>query len=59
VYYMVPSDIAVDRPRYYIPLPKNKHFVGRQTTLDKLKDILFVKESQRAAVVGLGGVGKT
>ena len=46
-------------PRHYIPLPKNQRFVGRKTTLDKLQDILFTQPSQRVAVVGLGGVGKT
>ncbi|KAL2289485.1 hypothetical protein FJTKL_01757 [Diaporthe vaccinii] len=48
-----------NRPLYHIPLPKNKHFVGRQTILHKLNDFLFVKESQKVAIVGLGGVGKT
>ena len=46
-------------PHHYIPLPKNQHFVGRKTTLDKLEEFLFVRPSQRVAVVGLGGVGKT
>ncbi len=45
---------------YYIPFPKNHRFVGRNGTLDILKEMLFIKrECQRATVVGLGGVGKT
>jgi tetratricopeptide (TPR) repeat protein len=47
-------------PCYYIPFPKNKRFVGRTPTLDKLIQKLFVQnDSQRVALVGLGGVGKT
>src|SRR5258708_655012 len=59
MYCMAVSDIAVDRRHYYIPLPKNNRFIGRQTTLDTLKHMLFTKRSQKVAVVGLGGVGKT
>lgn len=45
---------------YAIPLLKNERFVGRQDVLKKLKEILFDKDSfSRAALVGLGGIGKT
>ncbi|KAL2155112.1 hypothetical protein VTH82DRAFT_3788 [Thermothelomyces myriococcoides] len=47
-------------PYYYIPLPENPRFVGRKETLDTLKARLFEnKECRKAAIVGLGGVGKT
>ncbi|KAL2168122.1 hypothetical protein VTG60DRAFT_386 [Thermothelomyces hinnuleus] len=47
-------------PCYYIPLPEDRRFVGREETLDTLKAKLLVhKECRKAAIVGLGGVGKT
>ncbi|KAK4039014.1 P-loop containing nucleoside triphosphate hydrolase protein [Parachaetomium inaequale] len=47
-------------PCHYIPLPENRRFVGWDRTLDTLKPMLFVrKECWKAAIVGLGGVGKT
>ncbi|KAK4249021.1 hypothetical protein C7999DRAFT_30552 [Corynascus novoguineensis] len=47
-------------PCHYIPLSRNQHFVGRERTLDTLKGLLFVRQkSQKASIVGLGGVGKT
>ncbi|KAG7284212.1 hypothetical protein NEMBOFW57_010576 [Staphylotrichum longicolle] len=47
-------------PCYFIPLHENRRFVGREKTLDTLKTKFFVgKEWRKAAVVGLGGVGKT
>ncbi|KAL6697637.1 hypothetical protein J3F84DRAFT_369552 [Trichoderma pleuroticola] len=43
-----------------ISLLKNERFVGRQDVLEKLKEMLFYKQSlSRAALVGLGGMGKT
>ncbi len=39
-------------PCHYIPLSKNNHFVGREETLDKLKDVLFLQKSHKAAIVG-------
>ncbi|KAM0255776.1 hypothetical protein ACHAQJ_005446 [Trichoderma viride] len=45
---------------YVIPLLKNERFVGRQKILLELKEMLFYKQSfGRAALLGLGGVGKT
>lgn len=50
----------VGRSCHYIPLPKNRRFTGRDSTLHELKNTLFIeKKSQKFAVVGLGGVGKT
>jgi hypothetical protein len=50
---------GVAGPWYHVPLLRNKRFVGRDETLVTLRDMLFVQESQRVALVGLGGVGKT
>ncbi|OIW30052.1 hypothetical protein CONLIGDRAFT_555327, partial [Coniochaeta ligniaria NRRL 30616] len=44
---------------YHVPFPRNKRFVGRDETLGTLRDMLFVQEIPRVALVGLGGVGKT
>ncbi|KAJ3335087.1 hypothetical protein HDU93_006545, partial [Gonapodya sp. JEL0774] len=47
-------------PHYYIPFSRNKQFVGRNHVLATLNRKLFDdKDCQRAALVGLGGVGKT
>ncbi|TGJ86578.1 hypothetical protein E0Z10_g2205 [Xylaria hypoxylon] len=46
--------------RHYIPLQKNKHFVGRTETLRLLSQQLFTEDGhQRVCLHGLGGVGKT
>lgn len=47
------------QPSYYIPFPSNRRFVGREETLGQLKEVFTNNDSQKAAVVGLGGVGKT
>ena len=47
------------QPCHYIPFRKNTRFVGREKTLDELRDKLFDQECQRVALAGLGGVGKT
>ncbi|KAI1118919.1 hypothetical protein F5Y14DRAFT_438398 [Nemania sp. NC0429] len=45
---------------YYLPMPKNRRFTGRDAALGELQNRLFIsKECQKLAVVGLGGVGKT
>ncbi|KAK5354371.1 hypothetical protein LTS03_011888, partial [Exophiala xenobiotica] len=50
----------VSLPCHYIPLPKNKRFVGREAVLETLQELLFtLDESQRVSLVGLGGIGKT
>src|SRR5437667_4218342 len=46
-------------PCHYIPLPKNKRFVGRDGILDALKRMCFSQECQRVVVMGLGGIGRT
>ncbi|RYP18020.1 hypothetical protein DL767_009912 [Monosporascus sp. MG133] len=54
-----PLGNRASRP-YYIPLPRNRHFTGRDAILDRLQERLFIrKDCQKLAVVGLGGVGKT
>ncbi len=61
--YPATAEPAFDRavlPCYYIPLLKNRRFVGRDGPLDIPKDKLFIsKEWQKAAIASLGGVGKT
>ncbi|KAH7460531.1 hypothetical protein FOMA001_g19547 [Fusarium oxysporum f. sp. matthiolae] len=47
-------------PCYYIPFTRNTCFTGRTTILNALEDKFFGPEqSQKVALVGLGGVGKT
>ncbi len=56
------SGRATDRttlPCSNIPSRQNKRFVGREKTLNALRDLLFTRGSQSAALVGLGGMGKT
>ncbi|KAF2200475.1 purine and uridine phosphorylase [Delitschia confertaspora ATCC 74209] len=49
----------VATPIYYIPVPKNRHFVGRRDELDVLKQKLIVnRDCQKISIVGLGGIGK-
>ncbi|KIM96568.1 hypothetical protein OIDMADRAFT_132294, partial [Oidiodendron maius Zn] len=48
-------------PIFLVPFPRDSYFVGRDTELRLLEDMLS-RESNRfteAAIVGLGGVGKT
>ncbi|KAH6686371.1 hypothetical protein F5X68DRAFT_170313 [Plectosphaerella plurivora] len=51
------------RPYQYLPLQKNRRFVGRTSILNTLHQKLFSDDddeaSRRVAIVGLGGVGKT
>ncbi|EWZ29035.1 P-loop containing nucleoside triphosphate hydrolase protein [Fusarium oxysporum Fo47] len=50
----------VYEPCYYIPFTRNTRFTGRTTVLNALEDKFFGPEqSQKVALVGLGGVGKT
>jgi tetratricopeptide (TPR) repeat protein len=60
--YGLPATKSVTDPAmpcYYIPFPRNFRFVGRNNTLDTLYQMLFTTKCQKAAIVGLGGVGKT
>ncbi|KPM40541.1 hypothetical protein AK830_g6022 [Neonectria ditissima] len=50
---------ASDLPYYYIPPAKNELFVGRQGIINSLTDSFFNKATERVALVGLGGIGKT
>ncbi|KAH7124426.1 hypothetical protein EDB81DRAFT_872496 [Dactylonectria macrodidyma] len=50
----------VHEPCYYIPFPRNIRFTGRATIINALEDKFFGQEqSQKTALVGLGGIGKT
>ncbi|CAO2649239.1 Nn.00g066240.m01.CDS01 [Neocucurbitaria sp. VM-36] len=45
---------------WIVPLTKNKQFVGRESHLNRLENLLFSEDrSPRIAITGLGGVGKT
>ncbi|RYC85301.1 hypothetical protein BFJ63_vAg11827 [Fusarium oxysporum f. sp. narcissi] len=56
----VDSTHEVCEPCYYIPFTKNSRFTGRTTILSALEDKFFgPDQSQKVALVGLGGVGKT
>ncbi|KAF4457789.1 kinesin light chain [Fusarium austroafricanum] len=47
-------------PCYYIPFTRNPRFTGRAAILNALDDKFFgPDQSQKVALVGLGGVGKT
>ncbi|POR33551.1 Uncharacterized protein TPAR_06245 [Tolypocladium paradoxum] len=47
-------------PYYHIPFPKNNRFVGRQSTMETLKRMLFLQQDcRKASLFGLGGAGKT
>ncbi|KAJ5117883.1 hypothetical protein N7526_010906 [Penicillium atrosanguineum] len=51
-----------DQPQvhYIIPSLENRHFTGREFTLDKLKQKLFLQpNTKKLALFGLGGIGKT
>ncbi|GAB7336313.1 hypothetical protein MBLNU13_g09056t1 [Cladosporium sp. NU13] len=44
----------------YLPFSQNKDFIGRQDEMNELERKLFIEQDcQKAAIVGLGGVGKT
>ncbi|KAI1170462.1 hypothetical protein F4777DRAFT_583864 [Nemania sp. FL0916] len=52
--------IPVNESYHYLLPPQNRKFTGRDAILSTLKDRLFVmRECQKLAVFGLGGVGKT
>ncbi|KAF5542296.1 kinesin light chain [Fusarium napiforme] len=55
------AEEPMTEPRsHYLPLPRNKNFTGRNGTIAELQKLLFTDPNgQRAALVGLGGVGKT
>ncbi|OQD65065.1 hypothetical protein PENPOL_c006G04970 [Penicillium polonicum] len=51
-----------DQPQahYVIPSLENRHFTGREFTLDQLKKKLFLQaDTGKLALFGLGGIGKT
>ncbi|KAF5642374.1 hypothetical protein F52700_3170 [Fusarium sp. NRRL 52700] len=46
-------------PIFLVPFSKNDLFVGREDILAQLHGLLFNKGCRNAALVGLGGIGKT
>ncbi|WYZ46326.1 hypothetical protein EsH8_IX_000551 [Colletotrichum jinshuiense] len=55
---IIPDGIRKERLFHFIPLPQNKRFIERPETLH-LQQKLLEDKCQSAALVGLGGVGKT
>ncbi|EXK75943.1 hypothetical protein FOQG_19295 [Fusarium oxysporum f. sp. raphani 54005] len=57
------STRAVDgrhmKTAFIVPFLKNDLFVGRDDVLTKLQGLLFQEGRRKAALVGLGGIGKT
>ncbi|RKL51940.1 hypothetical protein BFJ70_g654 [Fusarium oxysporum] len=57
--FWIPS-VTQESRTHYLPLSRNKNFVGRQEVISRLQQLLFTdQDGQRVALVGLGGVGKT
>ncbi|KAH7489289.1 hypothetical protein FOMA001_g2301 [Fusarium oxysporum f. sp. matthiolae] len=48
-----------EQPVFLVPFLENPLFVGRDDILMKLQSLLFERNSRKAALVGLGGIGKT
>ena len=56
----VPYDESTSGAYIYLPVARNKRFVGRTGKLEELEARYFMTEGcQRVALVGLGGIGKT
>ncbi|KAK0638483.1 acyl transferase/acyl hydrolase/lysophospholipase [Cercophora newfieldiana] len=54
------TNASPNGPRFYLPLPRNKRFVGRGEVLRTVQRMLFEDgDCGKAAIVGLGGMGKT
>ncbi|KAJ5494023.1 hypothetical protein N7463_010110 [Penicillium fimorum] len=56
------NPVPCDQPQahYIIPSLENRHFTGREFTLDELRQKLFLQaQTEKLALFGLGGVGKT
>ncbi|KAF4960851.1 hypothetical protein FGADI_684 [Fusarium gaditjirri] len=53
------EDVPQNQPVWSVPHQENHLFVGRDDVLNKLQNLLFEEQSQRVALVGLGGIGKT
>ncbi|KAK2469738.1 hypothetical protein H9L39_18553 [Fusarium oxysporum f. sp. albedinis] len=47
------------QPAFLVPFSKNDLFVGRDDVLARLRGLLFDEGRRKAALVGLGGIGKT
>ncbi|KAK7570364.1 hypothetical protein V3481_019544 [Fusarium oxysporum f. sp. vasinfectum] len=59
--YSVRRKHSMTKPRtHYLPFSRNRNFVGREGVIAELQKLLFAHPGgQQAALVGLGGVGKT
>ncbi|KAG7403880.1 hypothetical protein Forpi1262_v018652 [Fusarium oxysporum f. sp. raphani] len=47
------------QPAFLVPFSKNDLFAGRDDVLARLQGLLFHERRRKAALVGLGGIGKT
>ncbi|SCV39880.1 related to ankyrin 3 [Fusarium fujikuroi] len=57
--FWTPS-VTQESRSHYLPLRKNKNFIGREGVIADLQRRLFTdSDGQRVALYGLGGVGKT
>ncbi|UZP36963.1 hypothetical protein NXS19_004779 [Fusarium pseudograminearum] len=50
---------AIYDPVYHIPIPKNKDFVERKTSMKALRDKLFRDDTEQVTIYGSDGNGKT
>ncbi|KAF4440431.1 hypothetical protein F53441_12274 [Fusarium austroafricanum] len=50
---------SLSQPVFQVPFSKNNLFVGRDDVLTRLHRLLFQEGCRKAALVGLGGIGKT
>ncbi|KAJ4253826.1 hypothetical protein NW762_010221 [Fusarium torreyae] len=53
--------VSVAKPvKHYLPLSRNRKFVGREEMIESLTSVLFSdQEYPQVALVGMGGMGKT
>ncbi|KAH6658045.1 hypothetical protein BKA67DRAFT_620116, partial [Truncatella angustata] len=51
--------LATPKRTHYLPIQKNRRFVGREKILISLQQKLFEEQCDEVALFGLGGIGKT
>lgn len=60
--HVVVADSRIEptiKSRILMPYNRNKNFVDRRSTLEKLEKLFFNQNCQKIALFGLGGIGKT
>ncbi|KAH6970345.1 hypothetical protein BKA56DRAFT_661160 [Ilyonectria sp. MPI-CAGE-AT-0026] len=54
------TNAMIEHTMHYLPFPRNRNFVERKGIIETLERLLLAdSDSQRVALVGLGGMGKT